>query len=268
MRLEFSGGTNVDLKIKDSDLGLLLKKIYRHLSKLPVPCRPQDNPYYLDKLSYPDLVDRLIQYATVMGVEINLEKALACDQHYFNEIHKIYEKNYNGDTNWLNFHEHIHLCEFYSSNNKSSHFAIDYREKSGPLEKPMQFSWFNDSATYVEAGTVYVEWAELGKNPYFYWKNTEPDDFDRIKELAKPWLKLKPKISIALRDIDRMKNVQQQEFETWWKPYSDRWNQHWNLPEWTLKNMFGLIVVGYTDQVEVLKQALKNNQFPARIAMQ
>lgn len=268
MILEFSNGTAVDLKIYNTDLGLVIQKNYKHLSRLPVPCRQQDNPYYLDNLLYSDLVDLLCKNAKSVGVDIDLKRALAHDQNYFNEIHKIYEQKYNGDTAWLNFHEHIHLCELYFSPHRHSRFCIDYREQSGPLEKPMQFSWVANSVTDIKAGSVFVEWAELGKIPYTYWKNNEPNDVCRLNELAKPWITLKPKIYIALKDIDRLDGLDQPGFELWWQQFHNDWTRHWNIPEWTLQHMFGAVVIGHTDHVELLNAQLKNNLFPTRITMQ
>jgi hypothetical protein len=266
MKLIFSNNQEVELNIDNSPLGITYQKIYKNLSKITIPFRPWDNPYYAKNLTYPELVDRLVEYAQKVSVDIDRSKCLTQDQLYFNSIHKIYEQQYDGNPGWLDFHEHIHMCEGYfkESNNL---FCIDYREKSGLLEKPMDQQWLNNTQTTVQAGDVYVQWAELGKTPYNYWKNNEPNDIKRMCKLAKPWLKLRPKIYIALNDMDKLKNIQCDEFSTWWKDYQQEWTKHWNIPSWNIENIFGVSVFGKTTQIELLKQQLKNNTVPVKVLL-
>ena len=180
-------------------------------------------------------------------------------------IYEIYEKNYNGDPAWLNFHEHIHLCEKNNNVDRSNFLHIDYREKSGMLERPFDFDWLKYSTTKIKAGDVFVRWAELGKTPYTYWKNGEPDDTTRMCKLIKPWLILKPKICVALEDIDTLKNIESQEFESWWKQHSEIWCRHWNIPTWTLTDIFSAVVFGRVEDFEKIKEKLKNAITPTKI---
>ena len=266
MKLIFSNDRVVELDIDDSSLGTTYKKIYKHLSKIPIPYRPWDNPYYTENLTYPELIDRLTIYARQVSVDIDQSKCLQQDQQYFNSLHKIYECSYNGNPSWLDFHEHIHMCELYFK--KTDHpFCIDYREKSGLLEKPMDPKWLINTQTKVRAGDIYVLWSELGKTPYAYWKNNEPNDVKRICELAKPWLKLRPKIYVALNDIDNLKNVECDAFVSWWKDYESDWTRHWNIPSWTIENIFGVSVFGKTNHFELLKALLSNDIVPVGITL-
>lgn len=266
MNLIFSNNHVVELDIDHSPLGMTYQKIYKNLSKVPIPFRPWDNPYYRENLTYTEMVDQLVMYAQRVSVDIDRSKCLSQDQQYFNYIHKIYEKNYDGNPAWLDFHEHIHLCEYYFQEIKHQ-LNIDYRELAGLLEKPMNPVWMANTQTTVRAGDVYTQWAELGKTPYGYWKNNEPNDIKRICELVKPWLKLRPKICVALDDEDKLKNIQCEEFESWWKDYQAAWEQHWNVSSWNIKNIFGVSVFGKTSQVESIKKQLKNNAVPVRITL-
>jgi len=266
MKLVFSTDHVVELYIDNSSLGLAYQKIYKNLSTVSIPFRSWDNPYYTKNLTYPELVERLVTYAQQVSVNIDRLKCLAQDQQYFNSMHKIYEHNYNGNPAWLDFHEHIHICEMYSKESPYV-FYVDYREKSGLLEKPMDPLWLANTQTTVQTGDVYVRWSELGKTPYTYWKNNEPNDIKRICELAKPWLKLKPKIYVALEDMDELKDKQCDEFKSWWKDYQTEWTQHWNIPSWDIENIFGVSVFGKTNQVELLKELLKNNAVPVKVLM-
>ena len=57
---------------------------------------------------------------------------------------------------------------------------------------------------------------EYGKTPYTYWRDDEPNDINRLIELAKPMIRLNFKISIALADIAMTICQQDQlEFDNW-----------------------------------------------------
>jgi len=267
MKLLFSNSNQIDLGINDTVLGNLYKKSYKHLSRAELIFRDWDNPYYLDHLTYEQLVEKLTLYAHRVAVEIDQDRCLSRDQWYFNQIHKIYELNYNGQPAWLDFHEHIHLCEQYSQRRRKT-LDIDYREKAGLLEKPFDLKWLEDSATSVQAGDVYTTWAEPGKTPYSYWSDNEPNDVDRLCQLAKPWLRLRPKILIALEDNDRMKNNKINEFESWWANYQEPWCRHWNLKSWSSQDIFSSVVIGKVSDLDAVLALLQNNINPVGISMQ
>jgi len=267
MKLIFSDQQTVDLTIDDNCLfGTMYRQIYKHLSRLPIPWRPWDNPFYKEKFTYSEMVENLVDYARKVSIDIDQLKCLTQDQEYFNHIHNIYEKNYNGDPGWLDFHEHLHMCERYHDPHKNF-VCIDYREKAGPLERPMSSEWLVGTQTTVSAGDIYVEWSELGKSPYRYWKNREPDDLTRMCELIKPWIKFCPKIYIALEDTDRLQGIERDAFESWWEKYHADWANHLGIPQWTTENIFGASVFGKTTQIELLKDQLKNNVDPIRISL-
>ena len=266
MKLLFSNNKTIDLSIDNTPLGTAYQKIYKNLSRADFTFNNWDDPYYLCNITYQELVDRLTHYAGKVSIQIDQERCLLQDQNYFNKIHKIYEQNYNGDPAWLDFHEHIHMCEFYfRENNKFLH--INYREKSGLLEKPFDLKWLDNATNNIRAGDIFVSWAELGKTPYTYWLNKETDDIVRICELAKPWLILRPIINIALEDFDQLENKKIVEFESWWKQYSKTWCQHWNIPSWNIYNIFSSAVFGKVDNVSTIIDYLKNNIHPTKISM-
>jgi hypothetical protein len=89
----------------------------------------------------------------------------------------------------------------------------------------------------------------------------------RMCQLAKPWLKLRPRIQVALEDIDTLTNIQCNSFASWWKKYHDEWTAHWNIQKWDIDNIFGVCVFGKITQTDLLKMNLKNNLFPRRIAL-
>ena len=271
MKLEFSTGTTIDLSIDNSPVGTMYQKIYKNLSRAPLPFNVWDNPYYLSNTTYQELVNRLTVHAEKLSIQIDQSLCLLRDQPYFNAIHKIYEKNYNGNRDWLDFHEHIHMCEkYYDDKQYPKILHIDYREKSGPLQKPFDLTWLDTATTKIKAGDVFVRWSELGKTPYNYWENNEPNDIARMCELAKPWLILKPKIIIALEDFDTLKNKKILEFESWWQQYSKPWCQRWNIPSWSATDIFSFLVFGKVSTVDVklIVEQLKNNINPTKILLE
>jgi hypothetical protein len=256
MLIKFSNSETVSFKLDNNPVAEIYKKIYKHLQHIDIPFRPWDNPFYTHD------VQHLLDAAEALNVSIDHTQLNS--QLYLNHLHQVYESSYNGDTTWLDFHEQIHLLEPRHQNfNK---LLINYREKSGLLMRSFDHTWLEHSVTKIEPGDVYVTWAELGKIPYRYWDDREPNDIDRICELCKPWLTLRPQINVALEEYNLMSNIDSQSFLKWWDQYQQRWCSHWNLNSWTLHNMFGVIPVGKMSAVETdrLIQLLRNCQ-PVRV---
>jgi len=263
VQIVFSDNTSVDLILESTPLTIVYQKIYKHLGQVPVPFRRWDHPFYCNSLE--QLVEQLIMYADKLSVTVCGQSCLNQDQDYFNALHKIYEDNYNGDTTWLNFHEHIHMCERWPV--QEPRLTIDYREKSGLLEQPFESDWLENATTKLKAGDVFVEWAELGKTPYGYWKDRESNNMTRLCELAKPWLTLRPSIIVALEDIDTLNNVDVLSFESWWKHHSEDWCRHWNIPSWSIVDIFSVVRLGRVPEFENIIEQLKNNNMPTKILL-
>jgi hypothetical protein len=266
MQIVFSNDKTVDIILNSTALALTYQKIYKHLSHVPVPFREWDSPYYVSTKSIHQIVGKLRLYANKVSVQIDRQLCELQDQEYLNSLHRIYEKNYNGNPAWLDFHEHIHMCE--KTHTKPANVLnIDYREKAGILEKPFDLDWLKSAGTKVKSGDVYIKWAELGKTPYVYWTNNEPETMTRMCELAKPWLKLRPKIIVALEDIDFLEGIDVPGFETWWKQYSTPWCQHWQIPSWEINDIFGSSVFGRVPDFALIVEQLQNNVYPTRVTL-
>jgi hypothetical protein len=97
MKILFSNNVTVDLEINNSPIGKIYQKTYRHLSNLPIPFSAWDNSSnYKDTIGYTELVDRLIMYADQLSISLDRQRCLDRNQWYFNAIHTIYEKQYDG----------------------------------------------------------------------------------------------------------------------------------------------------------------------------
>jgi len=264
MQIIFSNNSVAELEIDATPLGTVYQQIYKHLSRIPIPFKPWDSPWYRKNLSAEQLVGRLEMYAHRVGVAIDADKCLQQDQPQLNYLHKVFEDNYDGSPDWLDFHEHIHLCEQYHLP-MFKVASIDYRHLAGPLEKPMDRSWIHPTSTKIRAGEVFTRWSELGKQPYHYWRDGEPVDADRLCALTKPWLLLRPKIQIALADIDDMSEFDVANFEPWWNQYRQAWSRYWNQPDCTVEQMFSSVVFGRIPNYELVAENLKNNILPTQI---
>lgn len=266
MDIIFEDGSRVGIEFNDSPLTLVVKNMYKHLKHVPIPFQKWDNPYFYKNIDYPGLVDHLARFGASVGVTVDVDRCLAKEQGYFNELHKIYEQHFDGNPAWLSYHEHIHFCELYHKQILEALY-IDYREKAGMLEKKFDTKWLTDSVTSVMPGMVFISWAELGKVPYGYWRDGEPSDLERLCQLAKPWLKLRPKIGISIEAKDFMDGVEQDAFNVWWKDFESDWCKHWGLNHWPLSIQRSVNVIGQVTDHGYLLDKLQNLISPVRIAL-
>lgn len=267
MHLVLDNHDQFDIVLDQGPVSQVIEKTFKHLQHVPIPFREWDNPFFLSTQAHESLVNRLVYFARRLNVNIDSDLCLRQDQKYLNHLHEIYEKSYDGDPDWLDYHEHIHLCEKSETKYDFKKLVINYREKAGPLERKFDPLFRQSFKNKVTAGEVYVSWAELGKTPYHYWKNNEPDDIDRICELAKPWLILRPKLNIAFSDIDFMVNKKSDSFDQWWEQHHDSWCRYWNIDRWSIYDMFSVTSVGHITEINSLANCLTNGHNPEWIKL-
>lgn len=261
MKLHFDDDAIIDINLFDSVLKSSLVQSYKHLQHVELFFREHDWNNFAQNNTIDFLVDKLVSYANELSISIDRHKCQSNDQSYFNHLHHIYETNYNGNSKWLDFHEAIHYCEYHFLPSKKSVkinnlIKINYRERAGPLEKKFNQDWLEEAVTTVRAGQVFCRWAELGKTPYQYWCDGEPNDINRINVLAKPWSIFRPTLHIALSDIDFIDNIKSDhklnQFHEWWKLYEKDWCRHWNLDQWSIREMCLVIPVGEVTDLDKL----------------
>jgi len=270
MQIVFSNGKTVDLLMNQTPVASVYQKIYKHLQNVTVPFRDWDSPFYFYNHSRQQLVNKLIMYAKKVDVPIDRERCLAQDQDHFNALHVVYENNCDNGPYWADFHRHLHMCEKSHANQTvmQKTLKIDYNEKTGLLEKPFDRQWLADAQSKISAGDAFVCWQELGKTPYAYWSDYEPNDIFRMQQVIKPWTKLRPNIFVALEDIDLEKDPKElAEFESWWSQYSQELCEYWNIPSWTSSDMFKCLVLGKVSDVDTIIMLLKNNIKPIQVLL-
>ena len=269
MNIHFSDKSTVPVHLYNNSVAEYYTRVYKKLQFVPLHFAEHDNPY--SKLNSDPLttIKKLVLVGTNLNVDVDPAQCL--NQPYLNILHKIYEKNYKPKSNWLEFHELIHLVE--SQNRKTplhgaTSMHIDYREKSGPLITKFNTEWKSLFTTKVSEGDVYVQWAELSKDPYNYWKDKEPpNDINRLCELSKPWLSLKPKLFVSLTDFDFMSNKDITGFNEWWQEVKQPWCTYWEIDDWTLKDIESCIVIGKVpiDHINLIRQNLQSNVIPVKV---
>jgi hypothetical protein len=267
MHITLTDGTDIVLDVVSSPVELALRQMLKHLQHVSIPFKDWDNPYYRDTVSYELLVEQLDKFANKLNFTIDQSRCIARDDEYLNELHRIYEVNYNGNPDWLDFHETIHLCQRFFYSKKNYIACLDWREKAGPLIKKFETQWSQYRTTKLTKGDVYVEWNELGKTPYMYWREKEPDDLDRINELVKPWVNFRPKLAIAMNDMNLLDVYKAVEFNQWWKKYQTSWCKKWNITEWTLEDIRSGIVVYKIQDANQFELALKQKNLPVKISL-
>jgi len=264
MKLLFNNNESINLFLNDSLVAERFKKIYKHLQHVPLDFKSWDNIHYKINTSFEKHVENLIIFGKKLSIDVEKDRCL--NQEYLNYLHKIYEKNYDGKPEWLEFHEHIHICENHDREIKKF-IVIDYREKAGLLTKKIEKDMLNDLQVKVKKGQLFTRWSELGKNPFSYFEDKEPNDIERICELVKPWLILRPKIFIALEDCDFTPQKNLQEFKLWWSIYSSDWCKHYDLMKYDIADIFGVSIIGYTDNSEKIDNLLKQNILPNKVSL-
>ena len=268
MQLLFSDGTSVAIELLDTPLKTVCQHWFKNLSRVPLPECPWFNPYASQTHSYESVVDSLCKFGQMLDIVVDRSRALSKDQTYFNELHEMYERDYviNPDPNWMNFHDHIHWCEqFYETNGRR--LVVYHRELSGPLAVPMNLDWMNAATHLVQAGDVYVSWAELGKIPYVYWKTGEPNQLSRMKELMQPWKNLYTKLTVAVESFDTIQDLKVDEFNHWWQHYEQPWCEHHGITHWNIQDQFGVLVIGRIQNIDLVQDLCKKNILPAHIRL-
>jgi len=261
LKLLFSNDSSLIINLNDSVTAVNLTNMSKHLQRLPLRFCNYDNPFsYTSTI----IIEQLLETANLLNISI--DQTRLNDQLYLNSLHQIYENGYNDDKIWLEFHESIHMIEDVNSGKVLPAIELGYREQAGHLDKKYSYEELLTCQSTFVAGDCFVSFSELGKTPYAYWQDGEPDDIDRLIQLAKPMIRLNFKISIALADIDRTVCQQDQlEFDNWFNPYKNDWCNHWSLPDWTISQIRGGIKVGEINDVDILIKNLKNNNNPVKL---
>lgn len=261
MEIIFDNQERLTVDFVDSPVTDYFKKCYKHLQHVPFNFRERYLPYY-DKSNS---AEKLCNFAKKLNIDVDKQKLK--DQQYLNWLHQIYETNYFSGLDWLQYHDLIHDCEDVNNSiGGTNAYRIDWEENAGPLFTKFDHKWKNSFVHNVQTGQVYTVWAELGKKPYDYWKDNEPDNFERLCQLSKPIVTLEPKLIFAVQPKELLKQPEL-EFDSWWNRYHDGWCNHWNISSWSYSDMYGTIVYGQIREIDKLQHLANNNHCPVKIVL-
>ena len=256
IKITTSNDAHYLINLENNSVSQSLVLMLKHLHRLPLRSGIFHNPYEFTKEI---AIRQLVEYANKLGIVVDIAKLKS--QEYLNYLHSIYEKNYNGNGDWLQYHEPIHLLE---GNLPSPRVHLSYGELAGPLDRTYRYNELLSSVTDISAGDCLVVFSELGKTPYNYWRDGEPDNLIRLCELAKPRRRLYFQITIELAEHKKIPHDLEQ-FEQWFSQYKSDWCRHWGIPDWSPEQIFGGILIGHLDAVEDFKSALQSGQYPAKL---
>lgn len=260
MEIIFDNHEKLTIDFVDSPVTDYFKKCFRHLQHVPFEFFERNLPYY----NNPNSAGKLYNFAKKLNIDVDQEQLK--DQQYLNQLHQIYEDNYVSGPEWLDFHDYIHQCE--DMNNNSGHnnaYHIDWRESAGPLIAKFDYNWKTSFVHTIQEGELFTVWTELGKKPYVYWKDGEPNDLKRLCELAKPAISLEPKIKFVTKTKHTLPSTNAENFNNWWSNYHDDWCSHWQIPSWSYHDMYGAIVYGKIRELDTLQYLAEHNHCPVKI---
>jgi hypothetical protein len=171
------------------------------------------------------------------------------DQLTYNVLHKIYEDNHNRlagrrDNGIVyKFHHAIHNAEGGYEKSRSK-LNVGWGVKEGPLTQDMNCQPFYENV--IKKNNLYLPWAELGKTPYTYWRDKEPNNPERFYELCKPHITFRAKFFVALTDVEKPMPFPSQ-FNQYFNQFKSQWLKKYNIGEWTEREEWCAPLLAYTD---------------------
>jgi len=216
---------DVEYELHDSLLAEKWIKKIKHLKRVTIDSVESN---IIDVSNIQDIYKEFCEFANLepMGIE-------PLDQSKLNKLHKIYEEQHETLSRIKNneilykFHHSIH----YNENVKGSkdQLVVGWGVYEGPLTE--QFDCYSYYADKIEKNNIYLPWAELGKKPFAYYTDKEPNNQKRVNELCKPHITFRAKFFISLKDITPSKFTP--DFSKWFDQYKQAWFKAYKIQEYT-----------------------------------
>lgn len=225
----------MDYYLADHEVAQKWIKKIKHLQK--VEFDPYETDEYGRSYDLDGAYKEFCECLNISPIEKNKDH-----QQYLNDLHELFECNHDSFPKekrsiLYKFHYSVHYSQ---ENYINDYFGIGWGVKEGPLtEKIRCYSQYTDS---IEQGNLYLEWNELGKRPYRYWKEKEPNDKKRFNELCIPHINLRARFSIPYRSMSP--KTFSPEFINWFDEYKADWLNMHHLQDWTPLHEFGSVPVG------------------------
>lgn len=241
----------------------LMVSWFKHLQHVDIPFSPWQYTGYVADRSTEQFIQDIETVAKACDIDIDRHKIRT--QTYLNDLHSLYEQHYDGQQHWTDFHEYVHILEGKIRHQpQQERLEINYWELGGLLKKPFDRQWLQHARHHLDPGDVYLAWDELGKKAYKYWVDQEPNDIDRLCELVRPWIEIRPKIHIALSAAD-LRPDPDPDFQSWWSCYESEWQRYNSVPDWSLEDWDSVLVIGQMEQWQQLRDQLDQKNWPRRM---
>jgi hypothetical protein len=231
----------VDYTLHDTLLAQKWFSKLKHLRKVPF------DKVESELTDVADLDSIYKQFCEVAGIKHEAFKDL--DQEVFNRLHKMVEDHHERLSKTqesgilYKLHHSIHFNEERGKKNTKSNINVSWGVNEGPLTH--QFNCGDYYERHMIKNNLYLPWAELGKTPMTYWRNSEPNNQIRFNSLAKPHTTFRAKFCIAADDC--VPNKLDVRFVEWFERYKQGWLQHHGLKKWDEVDEFSAPLLATTD---------------------
>ncbi len=174
------------------------------------------------------------------------------DQSKLNQLHKIYEDNHESLSRLKNneilykFHHSIHHNEDVSK--EIAGIVIGWGVNEGPLTE--QFDCHSYYADKIEKNNIYLPWSELGKKPFAYYTDKEPNNQKRVNELCKPHTTFRAKFFISLKDVSPSKFTP--DFLEWFDQYKKSWLEKYQIDNYSEIHQYSAPILAHTNNKQDL----------------
>ena len=272
IHIVWANGRTIDILLENNPVAEYYYKCVKHLQHVNLTFNPRKNPSCFQKLLIDDVKNQLVTIANQVGLIVDYTQL--DNQKYLNDLHEIYfnhAKLPKCNPTWLIVHDTMHLLEDLRNNGTPRHSIwFDYENAAGPLIKKFDRTLLQYATTDLTAGMCFIREHELGKNPVLYKQHNEPNDLITLCKQSKPWLFLKPVMSVMFENNDGYKNFQtnqEQEFNQWFAPYQEKWCAHWGISNWTPREIFAGIPIGHINELETFLECFINQDYPHMLAL-
>lgn len=215
-------------RLNDTEIARKWYQKIKHLNRIPIDA--------IESLvaDVSDLTTIYRQFCSFAGITpISVDRNPS--QHQLNLLHQVFETEHDRLSKLPNngivykFHHAIHKQE---KSNQLPRTRVGWGVKEGPLTETMHCN--NYYQEHIKRNNIYLPWAELGKTPYQYWCDGEPNRIDRIIELCKPHVTFRAMFFLAHKDqpIIPFPN----KFNQWFNQHKSSWCAAHSISDWEEKD--------------------------------
>jgi|TARA_R110000796_G_scaffold36595_1_gene93078 hypothetical protein len=229
---------DVEYELHDSILAEKWIKKIKHLKRVAInPIESQ----IVDVSNLQSIYNEFCEFANLQPIDIK-----NFNQDKLNQLHKVYEDQHEVLSKRKNneilykFHHSIHHNEGIKAS--KDELVVGWGVYEGPLTE--QFNCYSYYAHQIEQNNIYLPWSELGKKPFAYYTDKEPNNQKRVNELCKPHTTFRAKFFISFKDITPSHFTP--DFSKWFDQYKQAWFEAHNINEYTEIHEYSAPLLAHT----------------------